>query len=136
MAKQITTDIFFNEPNIVTRVSVMLRVRPSLEIIDAEPFMDNFTMKMNHNGGAVFDGDTLIASIGRFDNLTVHEDYRGQGIATELVYQMIAHNPDNLPARKATRTAWGAKAYQAAWTRYNTPEPTPEPIPGEEPVSP
>ena len=118
--KEMTVEIFFTQPNIVANVTVPLRLRNSLADVTSEPFMDSYTLKMDNDGGAVFDGDKLIASIGRFTDLVVDVDYRGHGIATELVYQMIVHNPEHLPTRKAVRSAWGAKAYQAAWTRYNT----------------
>ncbi len=114
----ITLDDFFNKSTLIENVRSNLRLRSSLKDVVAVPFLTKYLVKINDNGGAVFDGIKLIASIGRLNDLVVDPAYRGQGIATNLILQWIIHNSDFKAEFKPIRTAFGQKAYTEAWKLY------------------
>ncbi len=111
----VTLAQFFTEPEIVPDFEPQRpQPRRSLASVAPEPFM-GLSAKVGPNGAQVWDGDRLVASIGRLDHLVVLPEYRGRGIATALVKLWYQRNPGFRPKRIAKRTALGAEVYARAW---------------------
>lgn len=80
-----------NAKSLVPKETLNLKEQPK------EPFLGGkytarYETGFKNGDAAVYDGDKVIASYNS-GNLVVNKDYRGQGIAEELVYQSRVRNP-------------------------------------------
>ncbi len=115
----LTKDQFLGKPHITTNANAKF-LKPSvlttLDNVPEEPFMKGqYTVKMNEDGAAVFDGGVTIASYQFGDTLVVDKKYRKLGIAKELVYQWRKRFPDE--AQASSRTKASQAIQKAVWDR-------------------
>lgn len=115
----LTKDQFLGKPTITTNANAKF-LKPSelttLQDVPKEPFLKGkYTVKLNEDGGVVFDGEKIIASYHFGDTLVVDKKYRGLGIAKELVYQWRKRYPD--VAQASSRTKASQAIQKSVWNR-------------------
>lgn len=113
-----TSDEFLGSPKITSDKNasdLRPRVLGSVESVEPEKFLDSYTVKMNKDGAAVFDGDKVIASYNFGDTLVVDPKYRRRGIGEELVYRFRTRYPEKKIAE--TRTRSSQKLQEKVWDR-------------------
>lgn len=102
----------------VSKYPVTLRpsADKSLKTVAPEAFLNGrFLAKYGPKNAAVFDGKKVIASYDFGNVLLVAPGFRGQGIATELVYQWRIRFPG--PGRAQTRTPASQHIQEKVWER-------------------
>lgn len=117
----VTREEFLGDPTITSdRNAADLEPRPGKTIQEpAEPFMGGeFTVHRsegdNYHRYVVMDGDTPVAMYDG-SSLVVAPEYRGRGIATELVYDFRTRHPEVPPADTRTRAA--QRVQEKVWDR-------------------
>lgn len=110
-----TREQFLGSPKIIPTASVALRRLPLLGAARV-PFLGIYSAAFRPLMGNVWSTERLIASYEHRRGFTVHEKYRGQGIAQELVYQVIV--AAGAPMLSGTyRSEVGQIVCEIVWTR-------------------
>lgn len=113
-----TFEQFAGTPVIITGATVELD--PYRLVGAPEPFM-GYTARITDDLSFVLHNNVLVASFvrgknGQCSRLAVDLRYRGQGLATRLVYQTMERTPGlTTPARE--RSAEGQAVYRRVWER-------------------
>lgn len=77
--------------------------------------IENLEFRINRSGGVLLDGNEVVGSIGRLNELAVMPEYRGRGLAVKMIILWAMANPWYQPRKIVYRTQHGAAAYREAW---------------------
>ncbi len=100
-----------------TAVRLTPRMRPSLRMTFELVWFDDLEFRIGRAGGVLLDGQCVVGSIGRLNELTILPAYRGRGLAVEMIVAWAMRNPWHLPQGSVKRSRHGAAAYRQAWPR-------------------